>query len=250
MKKNIFYFKCRILAGLTLVAVATGMSGCGSNMKLSTEQQDMVAEYAVQAVLKYDANYSGKFVRETTTAHSDKETTTSEGESTQIESSVVDDSNNKETSLPKDTDSETKKENTISLSEACGMHPANLEYNDYDILDTYPSGSDAMFVLKPKSGKKLLIANFTLSNTSAEAIDIKMMNFKTSIKAVINDSEKDSALVTLLADGLNTYTGTLAPGQSQKLVLAFETNCKDKADISELKLRISDNGNVNSFDLK
>ena len=58
-----------VLLGAAIVAGT--LSGCGTSMYLSEKEQNLVAEYAAQIVLKHDKNYISKLEKVTT----DSETT-------------------------------------------------------------------------------------------------------------------------------------------------------------------------------
>lgn len=222
---------------LIMVIVAGCMSGCAKKPNLTEEEQNLVAEYAAQLVLKHDKNYNGKLKEidtEEVTSNNNKETT------------VTNDNNGSQnTGTVSDGNIDSK-----SFSDAFGFGALTVDYTGYQVLDTYPQTSDVAFVLKSTDDTELLILKFNVSNRSDNAVDVPMMSFDTSIKSIINGSDNYSALVTLLMDGLNTFSGTVAAGESKELVLAFQIPYKDENSIDGLQLKVSKNGNSTIFDLK
>lgn len=221
---------------LVMVIIAGCMSGCAKKPDLTEEEQNLVAEYAAQLVLKHDKNYNGKL----------KEIDTEEVTSNNKETTVFNEKNdNRNTGTISDGNIDSK-----SFSDAFGFGALTVNYTGYQVLDTYPQTSDVAFVLKSTGDTRLLILKFNVSNQSDNAVDVPMMSFDTSIKSIINGNDNYSALVTLLMDGLNTFSGTVAAGESKELVLAFQTPYNDENSIDSLQLKVSKDGNSTIFDLK
>lgn len=233
-KKKIHAHKRLVALSLVMVLVTGFMSGCAKKVDLTKEEQELVAEYAAQLVLKHDKNYNGKLkeidTKETATNNKTPETDSHAG--------------NADETLPANNGS------SESFSEVFGFGALNVDYSGYQVLDTYPQTSDVAFVLKATEGTGLLILKFNVSNPTGSAVDVPMMPFDTSVKSVINDNDNYSALVTLLMDGLNTFSGTVAAGESRELVLAFQTPYTDGNAIDSLKLKVSKDGNNSIFNLK
>lgn len=236
MRKVINTHKKITALSLAMVMAAGCMSGCAKKINLTEEEQNLVAEYAAQLVLKHDKNYNGKL----------KEIDTEEVTSDNKETTAVNDKNgsqNTETISAGNIDSK-------SYSDAFGFGALTVDYTGYQVLDTYPQTSDVAFVLKATEDTGLLILKFNVSNRSDNAVDVPMMSFDTSIKSIVNGADNYTALVTLLMDGLNTFSGTVAAGESKELVLAFQTPHKDESSIDSLQLKVSKDGNSTIFDLK
>lgn len=235
-KVNVSTHKKIMAVSLVMVMVAGCLSGCAKKVDLTEDEQNLVAEYAAQVVLKHDKNYNGKL----------KEIDTEEVTSKNKETSTDNVNANTEQGTEPDSNIDLKS----SLSDAFGFGALTVNYTGYQVLDTYPDTSDVAFVLKSTEDTRLLILKFNVSNQTGNAVDVPMMSFDTAIKSTINGSESYSALVTLLMDGLNTFSGTVAAGETKELVLAFQTPYSDENSISSLQLKVSKNGDSAIFDLK
>lgn len=234
-KVNVSTHKKIMAVSLVMVMVAGCLSGCAKKVDLTEDEQNLVAEYAAQVVLKHDKNYNGKL------KEIDTEEATSKNKETATNNVIV----NTEQGTEPNSNIDLK-----SLSDAFGFGALTVNYTGYQVLDTYPDTSDVAFVLKSKADTRLLILKFNVSNQTENAVDVPMMSFDTTIKSTINGSESYSALVTLLMDGLNTFSGTVAAGETKELVLAFETPNSDENSINSLQLKVSKNGDSSIFDLK
>lgn len=234
-------FKRISSVGLIIMLASGLLAGCAKKVELTEEEQDLVAEYAAQIVLKHDKNYNSK-LKEVETEETVKE------DSSDKPSDITDD-NNIET-VSDDNIHTDNANNAASLSDAFGFTGLTIEYTGYQVVDSYPQTSDMAFVLNPTGDMKLLILKFNVKNNTDSTVDVNMMPVETVLKSVVNDNSKYNALVTLLMDGLNTFSGPVNAGESQELVLAFHTPFQDDGSIESLSLQVSKDGSTSIFDLK
>lgn len=242
MNRKIWHSFKRISSVALIITMASGLfSGCAKKVELTEEEQDLVAEYAAQIILKHDKNYNGKL------KEIDAEEPSKEEDSNK--SSDITDGNNEETA----SNDNTQDGNTVnadSFSEAFGFTGLTVEYTGYQVADSYPQTSDMAFVLNPTGDMKLLILKFNVKNNTESTVDVGMMPAETVLKSVINENSRYTALVTLLMDGLNTFSGPVNAGESKELVLAFQTPFTDNSSIESLSLQVSKDGGTSIFDLK
>lgn len=225
--------------------ISLGLTGCGSSVKLTEGQEDLVAEYCAQMVLRYDANYKSKLVKVKETATEATSNSDSEESETTSQSEVINDSGIPENHSDVTSDTNDKS----SYSDIFGIKDIDINYNGFSINDTYTDGTGNASNLNAREGKKLVVLNYTLTNNNSTAVKIPMMPFTTSIKCKVNGNSYN-ALVTLLMNALNTYTGDIEAGQSQELVLVFEVPIISENDISNMQLAVSNNVESAIFDLK
>ncbi len=231
------------LFAVSICLVSAGLTGCSKAVQLDNEQQDLVAEYCAQLVLRYDANYDGKLEKvkeKETEKESSKENDKGE---------VTTDSNVSGENVTEEITTQGQGEHSLSLAEAFGIEGVDIQYTGYSIVDTYSDGSGSPANLVAGEGHSFLVEKFQMSNISGGTLDIPMMSFDTSIKSGVNGSHY-TALITLLMNALNTYTGTMEPGQSTEVVLVYEINSLGEGDVSELILEVSENDRKATFNLK
>ncbi len=228
-KKNIL-ISCILIIGMMV------LSGCES-LNYTSEQEDIIANYAANLILRHDANYKYDYITE-------EETTTIEENTTITEPSDDSGSENTTTNQTVNTTNTISTTNDIS---AAFQLPAGItaEYADYDVVSQYPQ-DDNMFVMKALENNKLLIVKFKVSNTTSQDIAVNMMSATQKFKGIVNDSKKYNAQLTLLLDALNTYEGTLAAGSVQTFVLVYQTQLDSKEDINSLSVAVTDSSGKES----
>ncbi|MBQ4067685.1 MAG: hypothetical protein IJC76_00385 [Lachnospiraceae bacterium] len=221
------------------VSLACFMTACSTvTSDLTEEQGDIIAEYAADILLKYDKNYSDKYVESQPTT--EEATFAEEIEYTTPEESTSgkkDNADGKETTKPVE---ETTTEPVLSsIEQILGIDGIKVTYKDFLLTDTYPNDSkDNFFVMKAVKGTKLLILRFDVKNVSGNDIALNIMKSNAKYRTVINDSDKLVAQITLLLNAFNTYEGTIKANKSEEMVLVFQTNVKSKSDIKNMSLDI------------
>ena len=233
----------KIYISMTLVSVMCilSLTGCGS-VKYTEEQEDIIANYAANLLLKHDKRYKYNYISE------EYLMTESTADNLYFENETESYAN----------DGNEAESNTISddASVTGAFHmPAGItaEYLDYDITDRYPSDNsdNELFVMKSVDNYKLLVVRFRITNTTGQDIALNMMSLNSKYRGIVNDTKKYNAQLTLLLDALNTYEGTITAGSSENLVLIYQTQIDSKNDVNSLSIAVSDtSGNETVIKLK
>ena len=207
------------------------LTGCDS-LDYTTEQEDVIANYAANILLRHDKNYKSDYI--------------SEEETTTVDNSINGDGINGDTNVGKVSSAEDV---TSALHLPDGV---TAQYVDYDVVDQYPDDSSTdIFVMKAVENSKLLVVKFNISNTTSQDISINIMSSVQKFKGIVNDAKKYNAQLTLLLDALNTYEGTLKAGTSQTLILVYQTQLDEKDDVKSLSVELTDiSGNERVLNLK
>ena len=222
-----------------LVTMACFMTACSTvTSDLTEEQGDIIAEYAADILLKYDKNYSDKYVESEPTT--DEATFGEEIEFTTHEASTSgkkDETGDKETTKP--VEETTTKPVLSSIEQILGIDGIKVTCKDFILTDTYPNDSkDNFFVMKAVKDTKLLILKLDVKNVSGKDINLNVMKTNAKYRMTVNDNNKLVAQITLLLNAFNTYEGTIKANKSEEMVLVFQTNEKSKADIKNMTLDI------------
>ena len=249
-----------IALSLVLI-IALLMSGCASYPNLTAEQDEMISEYAVSLLLKYDSeNHSrlidtSEFMNMYNTAlkiredgiaayeaekAAEEEARRAEAEAQQTSMALTDNpsggSNNDGTGGATVIDSSTA---SISIEEFLNANDFSISYSGFDIKNSYPDEStDYFFSMDSTTGNDLLVIYFDVKNNgSAQTLNIFGMN--TTFKLNINNQGFHSAFKTMLEDDLSEYLGDFAAGESKKLVLIYEV--PEGTAVSSIELSLSSN---------
>lgn len=97
-----------------------------------------------------------------------------------------------------------------------------------------------MIILRwmPPPGKKLLILNFELTNGTDQEENVDFLSTASRYIITVNDGTRGNALTTMLPNDMSTYVETMAPGETQGLVLLLEVNEDMANGIQNISLRL------------
>lgn len=218
-----------------LITTALTLSACGSTVpEMSEEQNAQIVEYAAGLLLKYDENQHSRLIEETEAEEIQEE------EAQQADAQTED--RQEETAIPQGeeepeivdaTVDETAVERSRSIEEFYGLEGVEIRYTGFELKDSYPdndSAPDELYLaMNATSGCKLLVLNFDAVNTSGQEVDLNMVSAGAKFKISLNGEAPRYALTTMLLNDLGSYTGTIAAGETERLVLIGEIPA-DKAD--------------------
>ena len=213
---------CTLMCGIIIAALVTG---CGAAMPdLTQEETDLISEYAVGILLKYDKHHSSRLVDTTAydTAAEDIEEDAPEEvpeeESVQgnpaDSTEVIDVSQDAEPAAPPST-----------IEEYYGIQGITFQYIGYDLTQSYPSSADdenLFFAMDATDGMQLLVLRFVASNVSSEDKSLNMMEYGARFRVSINGETGQNALSTMLLNDIQTYNDVLPAGAGVELVSIVE----------------------------
>ena len=235
--------KKKIVCGALLCVMALGMTACGNEIPDLTEAESQrVGEYAAVTLLKYDANNRSRLVDpEIVIAKLEKDAAREAGrqENAQTEEKPAE-------SAASEAQAPTAQEDIFGLAEG-----VTLTYRDYQIADSYPEdgSTEDYFALDASTGKKLLILNFELTNGTDQEENVDFLSTASRYIITVNDGTRGNALTTMLPNDMSTYVETMAPGETQGLVLLLEVNEDMANGIQNISLRLKNTSNEYTIQL-
>ena len=236
--------KKRILLGLSLI-MAFSATGCVQSIDLEKEDEKMAIQYMVYSVLEHDKNYLVNLEQGTTTT--EPETDAGETETTTKPPSEDEAGDGTNTGSDNPGTSVT----SSNLADALDIAGLSITYTGYNVCDSYPTeGESLAFVIKAVDGKNLVVLNFDMKNTTNSDIKLDMTSKKVYFRGIFSKATKTNAMVTLLTDALNTYSGTIAAGETVRTVLVFEMNEKATLDISSITVDVKSGDKTKSVKIK
>ena len=238
------------VCGALLCAMALSMTACGNVIPdLTEEESQRVGEYAAVTLLKYDANNRSRLVDpEIVIAKLEKDAAKEarRQENAQTEEQPAG-------STASEIEAPTAQEDiTTSLEDFFGLAEGmTLTYRDYQIADSYPEdgSTDDFFALDASAGKKLLVLNFELTNGTDQEENIDFLSAASRYIITVNDSTRGNALTTMLPNDMSTYAETMAPGETQGLVLLLEVNEDVANAIQNISLHLKNASNEYTIQL-
>ena len=185
-----------LLCGLGIACIVTG---CGRTVELTEEENEIITEYAVGLLLKYDKYYNNHLVELT------EETDTAD-------TPVV--------------DVAEEEPQASSIEEFYGIEGIGFQYSGYELQNEYPQvtedSTELAFAMEATSGMKLLVLKFQVVSLNGVDTELNMMNYGTKVRVSVNGESPKSALSTMLLNDLQTYKGIIGPAGPVELAAVVE----------------------------
>lgn len=242
---------------LMLIGVMGLLTGCGNTIpEMTSEQQELVVEYTVGTVLKYDRNYENRLVK-VSELEADEELLPEEvpdrDQEIQEQGSELPELSQttaSEGDAPKGTDAEQGADVT-SIEEFLQTEQLTFRYAGFEVVDQYPERNEEeelFFAMTATEGQKLLVLRFDVENSSGTDADLDMNGMGVRFRLIV-DGEEKRALTTMLLNDLSYYSGTIASGETKELVLVCELPEEKAQTVSELKLVMKNVDNTATISL-
>lgn len=214
----------KVCAFLCSIAAAVLMTGCGSAMpNLTQEETNLISEYAVGVLLKYDKNYSSRLVD--TTEYDIVEAETPE----EIPEEQPEDTPDQEEVAANDTEvidiSQDEAVVPATIEEYYGIQDFTFQYTGYELVKNYPpatSDNNFFFAMDATDGMQLLVLKFVAVNNSNSDQTLDMLEHGARFRVSVNGESSKGALATMLLDDMQTYNDVVPAGSGVELVSIIE----------------------------
>ncbi len=209
------------------VAVALLMTGCGAMPDLTQDETDLISEYAVGVLLKYDTAHGRRLVDTTgyelpseepepEEVAEQSEPVEEEKPEAEIEEPVV---------VDVSQDEEETQPSASSVEQYYGIPNIMISYQGCEIADSYPSageGETPFFSMDATPGKQLLVLKFSAQNLSGEDQTLNMLGYGATFRVSVNGEPSRGALATMLLNDMQTYNSVIPANASVDLVSIVE----------------------------
>lgn len=228
---------------LCSLGIACALTGCGATVELTEEENEIITEYAVNLLLKYDKYYSDHLVDLSLYNEAAAEEEALQEEEPSEEEIPESEENNEsavnETEIVDVTQEEEPQ--ASSIEEFYEIPGFTFQYIGYDMTGTYPetteNPADAFFAMEATSGMQLLVLKFQVINQSGTEAELNMLNYNTKMRFSINGEASKSALSTMLLNDIQTYRGTVGAYELVELVAVVEVPTGTSVDNISMILR-------------
>ncbi|MCD7824435.1 MAG: DUF5067 domain-containing protein [Clostridiaceae bacterium] len=207
------------------MAAAVLLTACGPEIpELSNEDNSTAAQYVAGALLKYDKNYDDSLDYD----HSVLETTpTPEPTATPAPTAQA---NEQDTDTDADTGDGASVEETrksVTLSELYGIAGVKIKQVTYQVKKSYGT---SVAVCTPSKGKKLVVVQFNITNTSSSSkkVDLSKKNVQTEL--LVDGESQGSALLSIVDGDMQFFKEKIKAGAHRQGVLLFEVDKAVKMD--------------------
>lgn len=208
------------------VAAALLMTGCGEMPNLSQDETELISEYAVGVLLKYDTAHGRRLVDtsgyelpveepEPEEPAAEPEEPAEEEQPEAEEPAVVDVSQDEEQTEPTVT----------SVEQYYGIPNIMITYQGCEMADSYPptgEGDTLFFSMDATQGSQLLVLKFNAQNLSSEDQALNMLGYGATFRVSVNGEPSKGALATMLVNDMQTYDSIIPASTSVDLVSIVE----------------------------
>lgn len=216
--------KVNVFLGIMAAALLT--TGCGVMPNLTQDETELISEYAVGVLLKYDTAHGRRLVdtsgyepvaEEPEVEEPVEEPVQEEQPETEIEEpvEVVDVSQDEEETEP----------TASSVEQYYGIPNIMITYQGCELADSYPSvaeGETLFFSMDATQGKQLLVLKFTAQNLTGDDQIMNMLGYGATFRVSVNGEPSKGALATMLVNDMQTYNSVIPASSSVDLVSIVE----------------------------
>lgn len=220
------------------------LTGCNEVINLTDEQSALIAEYAADALLKYDLNYENRIAegeKEADKLREDEQVTEditeekTEEETTEEETTEEAGRSQKEEEA---SDKQTAVGTENDIAKIAGISGVSITYQDYLVTEHYPdetAGGEFVY-LDADAGYALLVVRFKVANITEETVDVSLLENGLDYKIVCNGRNAAVPMATILMEDLENLDTSVVPGEDQEAVLVFQIaeDMKDTLNSAEL----------------
>ena len=210
------------------VAAALLMTGCGSMPNLTQEETELISEYAVGVLLKYDTAHGRRLVDTSGYEPAVEEPVPEEPVEEPVEEEQPE-AEPEESGDPVEVVDVSQDEETqpaiSSVEQYYGIPNIMISYQGCEMADSYPPAGDGetlFFSMDATPGMQLLVLKFNAQNLSGEDQTLNMLGYGASFRVSINGEPSKGALATMLVNDMQTYDSVIPANSSVDLVSIVE----------------------------
>lgn len=252
------------------VTCAFALSGC-EVVDMTDSQEKIIAEYAADVLIHYDASYYDMFAEEPRIVDNMQESSESDDESAISETQTPQSSAVASVQTPEVTASpepdNTQEEVTgepvtanvaqqsispLDVGKMFGLDKVEISYKDLKIVDKYPdvSENEMAFQMSASENHKLMVLTFDVLNTADLAVNCNILGQNVKFRVCVNDKDYLSVQKTLLSDDLSQMNVTIQPHENKTAVVVCQVPSDYNPEISSLSLVVRIGGEDKTVKLK
>lgn len=209
---------------LKIMAAALLMTGCGAMPNLTQDETELISEYAVGVLLKYDTAHGRRLVdtsgyelvTEEPAPEEPVEEPIQEEPEPEIEEPVV---------VDVSQDEEETQPTVSSVEQYYGIPNIMITYQGCETADSYPpagEGDTLFFSMDATQGQQLLVLKFIAQNLTEEDQTMNMLGYGATFRVSVNGEPSKGALATMLVNDMQTYNSVIPASSSVELVSIVE----------------------------
>ncbi len=214
--------KANVLLGS--VAAALLMTGCATVPDLTQTETELISEYAVGVLLKYDKGHGRRLV-DTTGYDLVEETEEPEPEPPVEETPEEPEVEETPEVVDVSQDEEAAQPAASSVEAYYGIPNIMISYTGWEMVDSYPPQAEdetPFFSMDASQGMQLLVLKFNAQNLTGEDQTLNMMGYRATFRISVNGEASKGALATMLVNDMQTFDSVIPAGSSVDMVSIVE----------------------------
>ncbi len=217
MKKLSMFIGCMTAAFL--------MTGCGEMPNLTQEETELISEYAVGVLLKYDTAHGRRLVDTSGYVLEEEPEEPVEEPEEPVEEEQPEPETEELVVVDVSQDEEETQPTASSVEQYYGIPNISITYQGCEIADSYPptgEGETLFFSMDATPGMQLLVLKFNAQNLSGEDQTLNMLGYGATFRISVNGEPSKGALATMLVNDMQTYNSMIPANTSVDLVSIVE----------------------------
>ncbi len=220
----------KIILSVLLCAICILFCGCAKMANLTEDEKSDIAAYSAKIVAKYNKNQKDGISNLKSKAEEADTSKTTEGNATTTD-----------TNQPNASTGNEQQKQAVTLANALGISGVTFTYEGFEVKDQYQTST---YFMSPTAGKNYLIFKFNMTNVSGGELPVDILSKTPKFTATVNGKSKANNELSLMAEDLATFKGTLQPNESKELVIIFMMNKDELADVQNVELSTNINGST------
>lgn len=228
----------KVLAVILIICML-GLTGCVRMVEITDEESETIARTAAWLLFKYDKNYTENLVTPIPTATPIPVPTETPTPTPVPEVQEAPD-NFAEPDIEGDAPEEVSlPESDASVDEVLGLGDIILEYDGYELYDSYTFDS---FSVEPKKPENCLMLIFLqLQNSGDGDAMVNLLEMQPKCRLYVDISEQKVPMRTVLLNDFQYLVAEITSGESYNSVLVFEVEKEFAPDTLDLFISVGEN---------
>lgn len=215
--------KKRLLLALAVVSMF-GLTGCATSIRLTENENNIVAEYLAGVLLSQQRSYDQALIEPSpspTPAPTLTPTPSKDGKPTQDSSQGNASGNQSSSNVQANAD----------FTEVIGIKNLTIEYTGYDMVSSF---SDEYFSLDASKNKQLMVIKFDVKNSSKNAIKLQLSDAEIQYQLDINTGIIVKPQLTFMLNDLRYIDLEIGGKESKETIIIFEVPKKQEIKTANL----------------
>lgn len=207
------------------MAAALLMTGCGAMPNLTQDETELISEYAVGVLLKYDTAHGRRLVDTSGYMPAEEEPEPEETVEEPIEEEEAEPETEEPVVVDVSQDEEQTQPEITSVEQYYGIPNIMITYQGCEVTDSYPPAGEEetlFFSMDATPGNQLLVLKFSAQNLSGEDQTLNMLGYGATFRVSVNGEPSRGALATMLVNDMQTYDSVIPASSSVDLVSIVE----------------------------